>query len=202
MDKDDLWREYQEISHNIRWLGDVRFRLLALVPSVSGLAVAVLAQVDRASAAAALAVSLLGLVSTAGLLVYDLRNSEVYNALLLRVRYIERCLKLPSSGLRRNAVGQFGERPLPRGEGRLLAVTHGLGLALIYGSALGLWSFAVTHFAAVAAEIRSPDQWAGFAGFTVAVAAVVGLLVMKPTRSPTAETPASKHPQVDQHRDD
>lgn len=46
MDQDDLWREYQEIGHNIRWLGDVRFRLLALAPSVSGLAVALLPQVD------------------------------------------------------------------------------------------------------------------------------------------------------------
>lgn len=192
MDKDDLWREYQEISHNIRWLGDVRFRLLALVPSVSGLAVAVLAQVDRASVAAALADSLLGLVATAGLLVYDLRNSEVYNALLFRVRYIERRLELPSSGLRPDAAGQYGERPFPRGEGRTLAVTHGLGLALIYGAALGLWAFAVAHFGAVTGGIQSPDQWAGVAGLTVSVAVVVGLLVMKPTRSPEPESPTSR----------
>lgn len=77
MDKDDLWREYQEIGQNIRWLGDVRFKLLTLVPTVSGLAVALLALVERTSSGAALAVSLLGLVATVGVLIYDLRNSEV-----------------------------------------------------------------------------------------------------------------------------
>lgn len=191
MDNDDLWREYQEIGQNIRWLGEVRFKLLTLVPSVSGLAVALLAQVEVTSAGAALAISLLGLVATVGVFVYDLRNSEIYNALLFRARDLERRLDLSSSGLRPGFVGQYGERPLPRGEGTLLAVTHGLGLALMYGAAFGLWTFAVTHFVIIAAGVPFSNQWAAVVGFVVAAGVVMSLLITRPTRSPTTASSKS-----------
>lgn len=103
-----------------------------------------------------------------------------------RVRNLERRLDLASSGLRPGSVGQYGERPLPRGEGSILAITHGLGLALMYSSALGLWTFAVARSTAIAAGVQAADLWAGMFGSVVTAAALIGLLLMKPTQSPTS----------------
>ena len=60
--------DYQQTTDLLRTLSDVRFKLLALVPTLSGTAIAILGH--PSSAAELLGVGLLGLVATLGILLY------------------------------------------------------------------------------------------------------------------------------------
>lgn len=145
--------EYTQINNNIRFLAEVRFKLLALLPTLGGVAVFALAHLGlKADNAAALpstelpivfVVSLFGFFATLGITLYDQRNSELYNALMHRAKFLEkqfdvRCspggLKQPLSG------GQFSERPR-KGRRFFFEAGHDFALALIYGPLLGAWFF-------------------------------------------------------------
>ena len=92
--------EYTQINNNFRFLAEVRFKLLALVPILGGAAVFVLARVGLEAGKApasshpellvVLLVSLFGFLATLGLTLYDQRNSELYNALIHRVKWLVR----------------------------------------------------------------------------------------------------------------
>ena len=68
-------------------LTDIRFKLLALVPTLSGAAVALLHAGE--APVELLAVGLLGLAATLGVLVYELRNSEIRRAAGARIGAVE-----------------------------------------------------------------------------------------------------------------
>ncbi|MPZ32694.1 MAG: hypothetical protein GEV13_17150 [Rhodospirillales bacterium] len=169
-----LEREYTELNANFRLLSDVRFKLLALVPILGGIAVFVLSNIGlsaNSSAAAgaqasqavapaqdwllALLGSIFGFLVSLGIVIYDQRNSELYNALIHRAKYIEKLNDLPtapgglkvSAGKKRpegkNAEmgGQFSERPLKRRRFGPILAGHDLALAFIYGPLLGAWFF-------------------------------------------------------------
>lgn len=163
-----LDREYGEINNNIRFLAEVRFKLLGLIPTLGGAAVFVLSRIGLSSVAASgnpdndlvvvLLVATLGFAATLGVTLYDQRNSELYNALIHRAKHLELNLCLPGSpgGLKSTKKGgQFRERPA---KGRHLIVTagHDLALALIYGPLLGAWLFPLTF---AAARLASLDAW-------------------------------------------
>jgi hypothetical protein len=93
-------------------------------------------------------VSVLGFVATLGIVFYDQRNSELYNALIHRAKYLEELFRSPNSpGARRKRAsgGQFLERPR-RGKKlfNVITIGHDSGLALIYGPVLGAWFFPIT----------------------------------------------------------
>ena len=67
--------EYDRSVALFRDLTDIRFKLLALVPTLSGAAVGLLRAGQ--SPVTLLAVGVLGLAATGGVLVYELRNSEI-----------------------------------------------------------------------------------------------------------------------------
>src|SRR5262249_40576226 len=67
--------EYDRAVGLFRDLTDIRFKLLALVPTLSGAAVGLLRPGE--APATLLAVGVLGLAATTGVLVYELRNSEI-----------------------------------------------------------------------------------------------------------------------------
>lgn len=170
-----LQLEYAQVNDNFRMLADIRFKLLALVPTIGGVAIFVLGSMgDPAKAATAfdhgrvLLIAIMGFLATLGVVFYDQRNSELYNALSDRAKKIECELKLPQ--------GQFNTRP-GRGEGRLLfqrvVLGHDTGLALIYGTALGGWFFPIT-FSALTLTGRIED-WASYA---IALAAALCLIVV------------------------
>ena len=96
-DADLLRVDYQQTTDLLRSLTDVRFKLLALVPTLSGAAVAVLGH--PSSAAELIAVGLLGLTATLGVLLYELRNSQLSDYALRRAQSLE---------------GGAGARSLPR----------------------------------------------------------------------------------------
>ena len=145
--------EYEQINANFRMLADVRFKLLALIPTLGGTAVFVLshmglkaeAQVSGPDMVLVIVtlVSVLGFFATLGVTIYDQRNSELYNALIHRAKYLETFFgssRAPGGLKKVDIGGQFRERP---GKNRRLFFTvgHDLGLSVIYGPVLGAWFF-------------------------------------------------------------
>jgi hypothetical protein len=117
---------YAEVCSAWRTLVDVRFKLLALVPAISGVAVAKLIENSGESGWLALA-AVGGLIVTSGIFVYDRRNSALHDDLISRGRRIESELGV-STGL---FLGRRGEaRPYLR---------HDAALYLIYGTVAAAW---------------------------------------------------------------
>jgi hypothetical protein len=105
LDADDRLRlDYEHTTQYLRALIDVRFRLLAFVPTVTGVAVAIIGR--PRPAAELLGVGILGLLATVGIFVYEPRNTQISGTLIRRATELERQLQLPSSRL-----AERGPRP-------------------------------------------------------------------------------------------
>ena len=81
-------------------LADIRFKLLAFVPSIVGATVALVSK--EHDQRVIVAVSALGFMATLGILLYELRNSELYNAAVYRARVLEGELGLTGAVARRS----------------------------------------------------------------------------------------------------
>ena len=120
MDADDRLRlDYEQTSQLLRTLTDIRFRLIAFVPTFAAVSVALFAR--PRPAVELLAIGTLGLVATFGIYLYELKNSQLYAAAAGRARELERRLELSGGDLD----------------------THDRGLSLVYGAALAGWSYIV-----------------------------------------------------------
>jgi len=153
-------REYDRATTLFDDLTDVRFKLLALVPTLSGTAVGLLRAGE--STVTLLAVGILGLAATLGVLVYELRNNVTRIDLLQRIRAIEPEL------FGRELVGD-------REPAKLLGVVpleYQTGLALVYAAALAGWGYLVAWGALAALDVgHSRDVG-------VVIGAAWGLLVL------------------------
>lgn len=163
-----LVAEYQETNSNVRMLADIRFKLLALLPTLGSAAIVLLSnyglrygETKHPSTAYLLgiaAIGLFGFAATLGVTLYDQRNSELYNALIHRAKFLEERLKLPTTPgalQQRDPGGQFRERP-GRHRRLILKAGHDLALALIYGPVLGAWLFPISYSIARALGAPSP----------------------------------------------
>ncbi len=144
MDADDRLRlDYEQTTQLMRTLTDIRFKLLAFVPTIAGATVAFVGT-PRASAEL-VAVGVLGLVSTLGIFLWELRNVQLLDGVVRRAEVLERRLGLASvlDG-EAGPGGMVGERPRQTltlfG---MLGVRHEHGLGLVYGAALGGWTYLV-----------------------------------------------------------
>ena len=150
MDADERLRlDYERTTELLRSLTDIRFRLLAFVPTFAGAAVGFFGHTRPA--AELLAVGLLGLVATLGVYLYELRNSRLYVAAAARAQELERQLELP--------------------DGLLVAHDGGL-LALVYGAALAGWSYLVSWGILHGLDLGNARE------ISLAIGAAVGLLVV------------------------
>ncbi len=172
MEADDPLRlDYDQTTQLLRALTDVRFRLLAFVPTISGAAVALFGK--PRPAVELLAVGLLGLLATLGIFLYELRNSQILDALVLRASVLERRLGFLSVYRSDTRAGFFSERP-----GRtvrflgLVTVGQERGLGLVYGAALSGWSYLVAWGALRAFEVDGARKAGGVIG------ALIGVLVL------------------------
>ena len=169
--RDQLSADYEQTTNLLRMLTDVRFKLLAFVPTISGAAIAVLGH--GRSTAELLAVGLLGLMATLGVVVYELRNTQLYDYAVYRAKELERRLGSVSVFDETRAGGLFSERP-----GRnlrifgLAAVGHDRGLSLVYGAAIGGWSYIVAWGALRGLGAGEARKLGG------AIGVVVGLLTL------------------------
>jgi hypothetical protein len=170
---DRLRLDYQQTTDLMRQITDARFKLLALVPTLSGAAVAILGR--PSSAGELLAVGLLGLVATVGVLLYELRNAQLYDYGLHRAQELERRLELPSLG-DGSSGGLFSERP-DRSLRLLgvLPVDRDAGLILVYSAALAGWTYLCAWGALRALGLGHTRQAGGAIGVLVGLVLVIEL---------------------------
>jgi hypothetical protein len=151
--------EYEEAVQVVRSLTDVRFKLLAFVPTTAGAVVALVS--PGSTGVELLAIGLLGLAATLGVLVYELRNAQLSRSAAARINAFQR--------------SAFPGGPLavpPRAVGPV-ALSHGLALAFVYGAALAGWAYLVAWGAFQAGGV----DHARVAGLVVG--GVVGLLAVR-----------------------
>ena len=133
MDADEGLRiDYDQTTQFLRAFADTRIKLLAFVPTIAGAAVGFLGRPRPAGEL--IGVALLGLVATLGIFVYELRNTQLYDAMLQRARELERLLGLPTVQGLPGAGSVLGA-----GSSRWFA--HDRGWALVYSAAIGGWSY-------------------------------------------------------------
>ncbi|HTO25055.1 MAG TPA: hypothetical protein VMJ49_04075 [Gaiellaceae bacterium] len=163
---DDLLRlDYEQTNDLLRTLTDVRFKLLAVVPTLAGAAVAFLGR--GRSAAELLAVGLVGLVATLGLVLYEIRNTQVYDYAVARASSLESQL----------GIGLFKDRP-----GKSIRVFgigvagHDHALAYVYGAAIAAWTYLVVWGGLRALHVGNAQKIGGIVGVVVGVLALVELL--------------------------
>jgi hypothetical protein len=175
MDADERLRiDYDQTTQLLRTLTDIRFRLLAFVPTIAAASVGFFGRARPA--VELLAIGLLGLTATIGILAYELRNSQIYAVAAKRAVELERQLGFPS-GLGEGPGGLITEQPSEslRALG-FLPVTRELGLSLVYGAAVAGWSYLVAWGGLHALDVGH----ARAAGLVIG--ALVGLLVVVEVR--------------------
>lgn len=171
---DRLRLDYEQTTGLLGAINDVRFKLLALVPTLSGAAVAVLGR--PSSTAVLLGVGLIGLIATIGVLLYELRNTQLYHYGLRRAQKLERELGLMSLDGDGGTGGLFTDRPTSalRLFG-VLPVDRDAGLTLVYGAAIAGWTYLCAWGALHALGLDHARQFGGTIGVGVGLLLVVEL---------------------------
>jgi len=150
-----LLKEYSEVCNNFRTLTDIRFKLLAFLPIASAAAVAVLKLIaqDQASTGGIqgleLVWGLFGLIVTIGLVTYNARNDQLYDALVARAADIERNLNIPD-GAFANRLGSWlrvpGFTKNPRLRKLSWKIDHRTAISTVYAASIALWLFVVVAY--------------------------------------------------------
>jgi hypothetical protein len=172
MNIDDRLRlDYDQTTQLLRTLTDIRFKLIALVPTLAGATVGLVGR--PRPAAELLAVGLLGLVATLGVLVYELGNSQAYMLTLDRARALEQKLELVSV---RSPAGTSDGPFSERSDSGLrlfgvMPVWREAGFAPVYGAALAGWSYLVAW-----GVLRALDV-GGARNAGAAIGAAAGILI-------------------------
>lgn len=162
--------DYDTTVRRFEKLTDIRFKLLGFLPTVTGAGIVAVMPME-ASGRSGLVVGLLGLMATLGLLIYEMRNTQLYDALWYRAICLEARMRFEAADGESEYGGSFLGQPSDRRAlgGRLsIKIGHTLALALVYGAALGAWAWIAGSAALVASGIGS-QAWAW------APAAVIGL---------------------------
>jgi hypothetical protein len=173
-DREPLELDYDQTTQLLRLLTDVRFRLLAFVPAVTGAGVALLSR--GVGPAELIAVGTLGLAATGGVVLYELRNTQIYDYAVHRAKELERRLGMRSVLDETQPGGLFADRP--GRDVRLLGLTvgHDRGLAVVYGAAVGGWSYLLAWGALRAWDVAQAQRLGGLVGAVAALVVLVELL--------------------------
>jgi hypothetical protein len=184
-DRFDLDRlDYETTVKRFEHITDIRFKLLGLVPTATGLG-ALVADANRRTPDVAIAIGALGLLVIIGIIVYEIRNTQLYDALWLRAicleadmgfRPIDEAYQYGGSFL-----GQPHDRrtiiPRPRWTIRL---GHTLAIALVYGASVGVWVWVIVSGAFAKSSIQ-PRLWPWVIGALAGIAAGSDLLHLRKT---------------------
>jgi hypothetical protein len=159
-DADRLRLDYEQTTQLLRTLADIRFKLLAFVPTIAGATVAFVGHGPRPTAAELLAVGLLGLTATLGVLLFELRNSQLFDSAVHRAARLEQQLGLGLVRERpRERVTLFG----------LVGARRDRGLGLVYGAALAGWGYLVVWGGLRALDVGGARKIGAVAGVVVAI---------------------------------
>ena len=171
MDADDRLRlDYDQTTAQISALTDVRFKLLGIVPTFAAAAVGLAGA--HPSTGGLIGLGLLGLVATVGILLYELRNTETLAAALYHARDLGRMLELRAPDGRDGPEGVIG---LSEHQHRLfgtLPIGQDHALGLVYGAALGGWSYLLVWGVLRGLHVGGARGIAGAIGACCAVAVV------------------------------
>lgn len=149
-----LKMDYEQTLATWRMLVDLRFRLLAFVPAIAGVLVAL---AGRSPSATSALVALLGLAALFGIIMYDLRNSQFHDAAIHRAKELEKALALSRLSDKGAAGGLMNERPRDRYRLVGVQVWHDRALFVVYAaSAAGLAAVGVLG---ILAELSVPSAW-------------------------------------------
>jgi hypothetical protein len=142
---ENLRLDYQTTVQQFTVLADIRFKLLAFVPTVTGAAFGLLK--DSPNHVATAGIGVFGFLVTLGIIFYEIRNTQFYDAAVHRAKALEVCLKLPICTHPARDGGFFCERRSLKKLRLfgLLEIWHDRGLAIVYGSTLAAWSVLVLH---------------------------------------------------------
>jgi hypothetical protein len=148
---DRLKLDYEQTTQFIRMLTDIRFKLLAFVPTLTGVGVTILTK--SSDPGVVLSVALLGFFVTLGIVFYEMRNTTLYDAAINRARCLESALDLPLFTITRMTKGRSTSDPgglfTERADRPMaffgFAIWHDRALALVYGAAFGGWTFLIAH---------------------------------------------------------
>ncbi len=171
----DLRFDYEKTIEVFKLLADIRFKLLAFVPTIVGAAIALIG--DNKPPGVMIGVGVLGLCGTIGILLYELRNSELYNQSIHRAKYLERLQNFPVSaagiddekGHWPENGGIFSERrrggyPFLGG----IAVQHDIGLGFVYSAAVGGWVYLIARGMVTAILVSAQSRLWVALGFAIA----------------------------------
>ena len=184
-DRDELLRlEYEYASRLLGTLTEIRFKLLALVPTLSGAVVALTS--SGRSGVELLAIGGLGLTATSGIFAYELRSGELRRRATDRVNRLES--ELFSEG---PLLGREDRRPKLYG---VIPASHQLGVGLVYGAALGGWVYLVVWGALAALGARTHSQGVGAAVGAIAALAVVLEVVVAQQPDTERTAPSAQAP--------
>ena len=117
---------------------------MALVPIVTGAAIGLLSQ--GTAPGSVLVIGILGFVVTVGIFFYNQRNTQIFDAMILRAKMLEALLQFEPLDEKQRYDGPFLSRP----ERTLklfgvVRVWSDRGLALVYGAALGGWAYLIAN---------------------------------------------------------
>jgi hypothetical protein len=170
MDKDEkLKLDYEQTTIYYHQLADSRFKLLALIPIVTGAAIGLLSTGIPSSVV--LVIGCLGFVVTLGLLFYNQRNSQIFDKMIIRAKVLETLLELESLDDGYRYAGPFLSRPDRNLKlFGVIRVWGDRGLALVYGAALGGWAYLISSSLLDFVTVSRPIKIAINVGIPVIIA--------------------------------
>ncbi len=184
MDADDRLRlDYEQTTGQISALTDVRFKLLGVVPTVAAAAVGIAGA--HPSTGGLIGLGLLGLVATVGILLYELSNTGTLAAALHHARDLARLLGLRAPDGRNEPEGLIRPSGHQHRFFGTLTVGQDLGLGLVYGAALGGWSYLLVWGVLHGLHVSGARAIAGAIGVCCAAAVVfeVGRISSETTKA-------------------
>ena len=164
--EDALRLDYDQTIKFVHAFTDLRTKMLAFVPTITGVAVGLLG--DPRPATELIGIALLGLVATLGVFVYELRNAQLYDAMIQRAKELERLLELPTVQGLQGAGGVLAMR-----SGRWFA--HDRGWTLVYSAAIAGWSYLAAWGLLRWFLVDSAQMIAAVTGIAVAVLVAIAL---------------------------
>lgn len=179
-----LIAEYEQAAQAQRALVDVRFKLLAFVPTITGISIGVLK--DQFEAAFGLAA--FGLTITLGIVIYEIRNSQLHDLAVHHQKVLRQWLGMPPLSL-------IGDRPArPRLFG-LLSVWHDRALGIIYGACTGAW-IGLIAFASFDFARRNP--WVLLAPVALVFVAIYEEIIRINERTKSSIGPVPPAPEIEE----
>jgi hypothetical protein len=148
--RENLRLDYVQTSQYLQMLTNIRFLPLTVLPGAAAAAVTVLTTSKKPEAG--LAVGLVGMLASIGIILFDLHNTALRDAAVRRAQRIEISLGLPpfakekAGGLyneRPDSLEVFADRRLMKS--RTLTVRQDMAVAVVYGVAIGAWAHVLVH---------------------------------------------------------